>query len=163
MGRVADSGLREWSRFMAAFYFSEPVRQDTIELCWLYNAVKERQKISLLAQEATDQLRLLADLVRLDRNEMQASREKRTQFSLTIFGIVLTLLGLVQIAQITPKMVLDFRSVWGTCIRESGIQPCLLGERSMAHEPLATQPQNKRLPKEHPLRTEKAKAPEQPS
>jgi hypothetical protein len=162
MGKVADLGLRDWSRLMAAFYFSEPVRQDTIELSRLYNAVKERQKISLLALEATDQLRLLADLVRLDRNEMQARREKRMQLSFTIFGIALTLLGLIQIAQVTPKMVVDFRDVWTACIRDNGVKRCLLGEPNNAREPTASPLPSKRLPREHVPRNEKPKAAEIP-
>ncbi|MET0517784.1 MAG: hypothetical protein ABW005_03005 [Burkholderiaceae bacterium] len=147
MGRAAEMALRDWSRFMSAYYFSEPVRQDTIELCRLYNAVKERQKLSVLAQEATEQLRLLAELVRLDRNEAQAGREKRVQMLLSALGLLLTAFGLLQAVQVTPKTVLEFRESWGACLKEIGLRGCALGERpAPLAEPIAAKPASRRAP-----------------
>jgi hypothetical protein len=112
-GKAAEESLRKWSQFMSAFYFSEPVRQDTIELCRVYSLISSRQKISLLASEATEQLRLLAEVVRLDRSEAQADRERKIQFRLSALGLLIALLGLLQF---TPKTIGDSFRLWKKCV-----------------------------------------------
>lgn len=126
-GLAAEKALREWSRFMSAYYFSEPVGQDTIELCKIYGEIKNRKKISDLAKEATEQLRLLAELVWIDRTENQAQREKKIQTRLTILGLLLTIFGLIQATQITPKTIFEFRENWTSCIEKTGFISCLIG------------------------------------
>lgn len=131
-GKAAEQALRDWSRFMSAYYFSEPVRQRTIELCHFYRAVRERQKLDVLVQEATEQLRLLAELVRLDRNEAQAGRERRRQLLLGLAGLVFAALGAIQV---TPKTMVDFRDAWSACRAEWGLWRCISGERPVAAVP----------------------------
>jgi len=145
-GKAAEAALRDWSRFMSAYYFSEPIKQDTIELCRLYTAVKERQKLSVLAQEATEQLRLLAELVRLDRTEAQAGREKRVQLLLGLLSLLLTFVGLSQIVQVTPKTVLEFQESWKACSREFGWNDCIIGKRPPTNSANSVKPKNKRAP-----------------
>jgi len=143
-GKAAEEALRDWSRFMSAYYFSEPIKQDTIELCRLYTAVNERQKLSVLAQEATEQLRLLAELVRLDRTEAQAGRERRVQISLVIFSLLLTFVGLSQVVQVTPKTVLEFRESWSSCARQYGWNDCVTGKRPSTNATNGIKPKDKR-------------------
>jgi hypothetical protein len=143
-GKAAEVALRDWSRFMSAYYFSEPIKQDTIELCRLYTAVKERQKLSVLAQEATEQLRLLAEIVRLDRTEAQAGRERRVQLLLGLLSLLLTFVGLSQVVQVTPKTVLEFQESWGSCSREFGWKDCATGNRPPANATNGVKPKDKR-------------------
>lgn len=143
-GKAAEAALRDWSRFMSAYYFSEPIKQDTIELCRLYSAVKERQKLSVLAQEATEQLRLLAELVRLDRTDAQAGRERRVQLLLGLLSLLLTFVGLSQVVQVTPKTVLEFQESWNTCAREFGWNDCVIGKRPPTNATNSVKPKVKR-------------------
>jgi hypothetical protein len=131
---MAEHELRAWSEFMSASYYSEPVKLATIELARFYGEVRERQKIGLLAQEVTEQLRLLAELVRLDRTERQQRREQGTQRTIALFGIILTMIGLAQITQVTPQSVTNFRDAWTECIQVSGTRACVLGEKIEAKD-----------------------------
>lgn len=125
----SEKELRKWSEFMAAAYFAEPINLSTIEISTLYRAVSESQKIDFHAKEVTEQMRLFAELVRLDRTEDQDKREKKLLFNFNIiygFGVFLTLLSLSQATQVTPKIVADFRAQWTSCFRQFGAS-CLIG------------------------------------
>ncbi len=111
-GNSAEKTLKEWAHFLSAYYFSEPIRQNTIELSEIYGAVHTRHKLTLLAKEATEQLQLLAKLVRLDRTEKQGHQDKRFQLRLTKLGLALAIIGLLQVVQITPKTFKDFWQGW---------------------------------------------------
>lgn len=115
-GSQAEDKLKEWAYFMSAYYFVLPIRQNTIELCEIYSAVNNRQKLDVLAKEATEQLQLLAKLVRLNRTEAQGQQDKKFQAILTTLGLVIAVIGALQIVQITPKTLKDFYQAWtGWC------------------------------------------------
>jgi hypothetical protein len=99
-GANAESKLREWAYFMSAYYFVLPISQHTNALCEIYSAVNTRQKLAALASEATEQLQLLAKLVRLERTEQQSTRDKKFQIGLTVLGLFI---GMLQIFQLTPE------------------------------------------------------------
>jgi hypothetical protein len=101
-GANAEHKLKEWAYFMSAYYFVLPINQNTNGLCEIYSAVNTRQKLALLAAEATEQLQLLAKLVRLERTEAQSARDKKFQIGLTMLGLFI---GVLQIFQLTPEMV----------------------------------------------------------
>lgn len=126
--KAAEVELRRWSEFLSAHYFSEPVKLATVELCTFYGAVRDRHKITLHAEEVTEQLRLLAELVRLDRTDAQAQRDQKLQRSIAVFGILLTIIGLVQVTQVLPDTVLKFRQEWSSCYDSNNLNKCLLGQ-----------------------------------
>lgn len=64
--------IRKWSKFLAAYYFKEPVRTTTVEIIHLYNKIRIRQRIAEQYEEVTDQLRLLSDLAQIERSEQMA-------------------------------------------------------------------------------------------
>ncbi len=119
-GINAELALKKWSEFMSACYFAEPVKQSTNEVGPFYRAIRERQKIIQYANEVTEQLRLLAELIRIERNEQHAKRDKGLQIRLTLTSILLTALALTQCTQVTPKVWSDFKQQWGT---ELGLIP----------------------------------------
>lgn len=126
---VAEEQLREWSQFMSSFYFHEPIKLSTIELARFYGAVRDRHNISNLAQEVTDQLKLLADIVRLDRSELQANREKAIQRRIGICGLLLAFVGAaLTFSQVTPKTLSEAFAQWGECRRTVGVLNCVFGE-----------------------------------
>lgn len=126
---IAEEQLREWSQFMSSFYFHEPIKLSTIELARFYGSVRDRHKISNLAQEVTDQLKLLAEIVRLDRSELQASREKTIQRRIGICGLLLAFVGAaLTFAQVTPKTLSEASAQWGECARTVGVFNCMSGE-----------------------------------
>lgn len=133
--KAAELELRKWSEFLSAHYFSEPVKLATIELSTFYGAVRNRHKITLHAEEVTEQLRLLAELVRLDRTDAQAQRDQTLQRSIAIFGIILTIIGLVQIMQILPEIVSKFRNEWLSCYDSGNLEKCLLGKSVIKSQP----------------------------
>lgn len=112
----AEIELKKWSEFMSACYFAEPIKQTTIELGTFYKSVRDRQKVMQYAQEVTEQLRLLAELVRIERNEKQERNNVLNQRKLTIFGLLLTAVSLVQCTQVTPKVAKDFTKLWSPCV-----------------------------------------------
>lgn len=123
-----ETQLREWSRYMSSFYFHEPIKLATIELARFYGCIRDRHTISGLAHEVTEQLKLLADLVRLDRSEAQTIREKSIQFRVGIAGVALALIGAtLTFAQVTPKVIADSISQWSGCGKRSGIPSCIAG------------------------------------
>jgi hypothetical protein len=101
-GANAETKLKEWAYFMSAYYFVLPISQHTNALCEIYSAVNSRQKLAILAAEATEQLQLLAKLVRLERTEEQSARDKKFQIGLTLLGLFI---GMLQIFQLTPEIV----------------------------------------------------------
>jgi hypothetical protein len=115
-GKNAEDKLKEWAYFMSAFYFVLPIRQNTIELCEIYSAVNNRQKLVTLANEATAQLQLLAKLVRLKRTEEQARQDKKFHSGLTYLGLIIAVIGALQIVQITPKTLIDFCREWAAWV-----------------------------------------------
>jgi hypothetical protein len=62
--------LRKWARFLSANYFKEPINTSSTELIHCYAYICERQRIDIQYKEVTDQLKLLADLVLIDRAEV---------------------------------------------------------------------------------------------
>lgn len=112
-GTNAELELKKWSEFMSACYFAEPVKQSTNEVGPFYRAIRERQKVIQYADEVTEQLRLLAELIRIERNEQQAKRDKGLQIRLTVTSILLAALALTQCTQVTPKVWSDFKQQWG--------------------------------------------------
>jgi hypothetical protein len=132
---AAERQLREWSYFMSSYYFHEPIKLSTIELARFYGAVRDRHKISGLAQEVTDQLKLLAELVRLDRSEAQAWREKliqngiaKTSLRLTFVGAALAFVGaILTFTQVTPKVIGDAVAQWTECEKTIGLVVCVKG------------------------------------
>lgn len=121
--------IRKWSKFLAAYYFKEPVRTTTVELVHLYSKIRDRQRLSAQYEEATDQLRLLSDLAQIERSEQTAvaitsraatlSRQGRT---IGIVGVIVGFAGVVvaafAILQVTPKAVADFYSGWRKCFTD---------------------------------------------
>jgi hypothetical protein len=96
-GANAESKLTEWAYFMSAYYFVLPISQNTNAMCEIYSAVNTRQKLAILAAEATEQLQLLAKLVRLKRIEHESARDKKFQIRLTMLGLFI---GMLQIFQL---------------------------------------------------------------
>ena len=109
----AEKALRDWSSFLAEFYFHEPVKASTIELIHFYSAIRDRQRINVLAQEVTEQLNLIANLAQSDRIEGQNQKLSRIQKRVALFGVVLTAVSLFQV---TPLHVTDFFSSWSRCL-----------------------------------------------
>ena len=109
-GANAEHKLKEWAYFMSAYYFVLPISQHTNALCEIYSAVNTRQKLAILAAEATEQLQLLAKLVRLERTEEQSARDKKFQIGLTMLGLFI---GMLQIFQLTPEIV---GKSWHACM-----------------------------------------------
>jgi len=151
-----EQQLRAWSQFMSSYYFHEPIKLATIELARFYGAVRERHKISNLAQEVTDQLRLLAELVRLDRSEAQAKREKSMQRWIGCLGLMIAVFGAtLTAAQVTPKVVSDAFSQWSQCNMKVGLLTCLNGGyKETASSDLQASPskpvnQQKKMPTRH--------------
>jgi len=108
-GANAERRLKEWAYFMSAYYFVLPISQHTNALCEIYSAVNTRQKLAILAAEATEQLQLLAKLVRLERTEEQSARDKKFQIGLTMLGLFI---GMLQIFQLTPEIVSKSWHAW---------------------------------------------------
>jgi hypothetical protein len=108
-GMNAEHKLKEWAYFMSAYYFVLPIKQSTNAMCEIYSAVNTRQKLAALAAEATEQLQLLAKLVRLDRTEAQGARDKKFQIALTVLGVAI---GLLQIFQLSPEIVSKSWHAW---------------------------------------------------
>lgn len=127
-GRSSEVQLRSWSQFMSSYYFHEPIKLATIELARFYAAVRDRHKIPDVAREVTDQLKLLAELVRLDRSEIQANREKSIQRRIGATGLILALGGLLfTFAQVTPKVLSESYFQWRECEKSVGALGCLRG------------------------------------
>ncbi|GGX08572.1 hypothetical protein [Undibacterium macrobrachii] len=112
-GTNAEKELKRWSEFMTACYFAEPIKQSTNEVGPFFRAIRDRQMVTQFAVEVTEQLRLLAELIRIERNEQQATRDKKIQFRLTFVNILIAALALVQCTQVTPKVWSDFSQQWG--------------------------------------------------
>jgi len=110
-GANAEHKLKAWAYFISAYYFVLPINQNTNALCEIYSAVNSRQKLAVLAAEATEQLQLLAKLVRLERTEDQSARDKRFQIGLTMLGLFI---GMLQIFQLTPEIVGKSWHTWMT-------------------------------------------------
>jgi hypothetical protein len=122
----SENQLRRWSRFLSAYYFHEPIKPTTVELIHFYEKIRERQRISSQYYEVTDQLKLLAELVHIDRAEeshQQAAIDtyKLSQQSLMISkkGFWVTffafLVALSSVTQCTPKAINDIVASWHSC------------------------------------------------
>lgn len=112
-GTNAELELKKWSEFMTACYFAEPIKQTTNEVGPFFRAIRDRQKLTHFAVEVTEQLRLLAELIRIERNEQQEMRDKKLQSRLTLVSILIGMLALIQCTQVTPKVYGDFVQQWG--------------------------------------------------
>lgn len=128
--------IRNWSKFLAAYYFKEPVRTTTVELIHLYSKIRIRQRISEQYEEVTDQLRLLSDLAQIERSEqiaaatelraMRLTRETASRAAkLAAHGVVVGIFGVFVATfatlQVTPKAVGDFRASWSKCLVNGSI------------------------------------------
>lgn len=112
-GTNAELELKKWSEFMTACYFAEPIKQSTNEVGPFFRAIRDRQKVTQYADEVTEQLRLLAELIRIDRNEQQENRDKTLQRRISLIAILLAIVALPQCTQVTPKIVSEFTQQWG--------------------------------------------------
>jgi hypothetical protein len=74
----AEKKIREWSKFLSAYYFKEPINPSSIELIYFYEKIRERQRIDSQYQEITNQLKLLAELVHIDRAEAAQKQSEKT-------------------------------------------------------------------------------------
>ena len=74
----AEKKIRDWSKFLSAYYFKEPINPSSIELIYFYEKIRERQRIDCQYQEITNQLKLLAKLVNLDRGEAAQRQAEKT-------------------------------------------------------------------------------------
>lgn len=117
--------IRKWSKFLAAYYFKEPVRATTVELIHLYSKIRDRQRISEQYEEATDQLRLLSDLAQIERSEHIAdatsSKAAWLAFGGVIAGVLGVLIAVLGLVQVTPKVIIEFKSAWGECGANGGV------------------------------------------
>lgn len=126
---------------MTACYFAEPIKQSTNEVGPFFRAIRDRQKVTHFAVEVTEQLRLLAELIRIERNEQQAQRDKKIQTRLTIASLLIALLALTQCTQVTPKVVSDFGQQWGE--KFSWLNKSELTDQKDANSKKAEEPQRK--------------------
>jgi hypothetical protein len=150
-----EQQLRDWSKFMSSYYFHEPIKLTTIELARFYGAVRDRHKIFGLALEVTDQLKLLAELVRLDRSESQLKRDKGLQLRISAVGVLLAIIGVVlSSTQVTPKALADAFKQWDECEKTGGYLGCVLGgyKEPVASATSLTVPKPLGPPKKFPVR-----------
>lgn len=116
----SETKLRQWASFLSAYYFSEPVKSSTVELIHFYEKIRDRQRIGIQYTEVTDQLRLLAELVQLDRTEQQKKQASASTWRMTATGVVIAVFGLFfTLAQITPKTINDATQSWKKCWYQS--------------------------------------------
>ncbi|MFL9892389.1 hypothetical protein [Paraburkholderia sp. RL17-381-BIF-C] len=102
----------EISRFIASYYFEAPARVITTEVGPLYAAIRERLLLGSLRYELVDQLSRLAEVIRIERTAAESAFEARIQRRLTIFGVVIAVLGLTQLTQTTPSQIQAFATGW---------------------------------------------------
>lgn len=80
--RLSESKLRQWSKFLSAYYFHEPIKSSTVELIHFHEKIRDRQRINIQYQEVTDQLKLLAELVHIDRAEDSKKQAEQTRIEI---------------------------------------------------------------------------------
>jgi hypothetical protein len=80
--RLSEPKLRQWSKFLSAYYFHEPIKSSTVELIHFHEKIRDRQRINIQYQEVTDQLKLLAELVHIDRAEDSKKQAEQTRIEI---------------------------------------------------------------------------------
>lgn len=127
---LSEAKLRKWSQFLSANYFGEPIKTSSTELIHCYANICKRQRIDIQYKEVTEQLKLLSDLVLIDRAEEAKKEADKTSAELARKSISIsrkglwiafcaTFLALSSVPQFTPKAVKEFTSSWGCFLNSS--------------------------------------------
>ncbi len=112
----SEMELRAWTKFLAKYYSSEPVRSTTVELVHFYAAIRDRLRIENHYRELTEQLRMHAELVSLDRKDRDTEIFNRFQKKLGRLSLVLGAFGVAFAAfAISPKQLNAVVAQWKQC------------------------------------------------
>lgn len=109
------------SHFLAASYFDMPARAFTLEVGQIYGLIRERLLLRELSRELVEQLERVSEASRVQRQAQEAAFESRTQRRFTLIGIAVAVMGLIQVAQITPAQVGVFFRTWTDCLIREGV------------------------------------------
>lgn len=106
-------------KFNAADYFALPVRIERHELMAAWDQIYEHFRLKALNEELTDQLSRVASLLRSDAEQAQRANEARQQaraqrrdWALTVAGLVIAGVSLLQLVQLTPQHFKEARANW---------------------------------------------------
>jgi len=128
----------EVSRFIASYYFDAPARVFTTEVGPLYAAIRDRLLLTSLRHELVDQLGRIAEIIRIERTAAESAFETKLQRRLTVFGVLIGILGLVQLTQTTPAQIQTFASAWKAAFLAS---PATVASSLQQQTPVSVQPE----------------------
>lgn len=116
----SEKNLKDWSVFLARFYSAEPVRSSTVELMHFYTAIRNRLKIDFQYKELTEQLRLHAEIVSLDRRENDSVLFNKFQRRLGFLAILISIIGIaIALLAVSPDQAKKSINGWMSCAASS--------------------------------------------
>jgi hypothetical protein len=110
--KKVEALYRQTALFNARFFFSQPVNMSNLELPLVWDALRQRYRLSTFNKEIISQMNDVQKLLESEHQAQQSAREKIISGIVTLLGLFLSASTLLSLASSDPESFIANLTLW---------------------------------------------------